>query len=259
MAKPKSTAAIIRFDVANPRAEARIERFAGRRITEIVENTRSAVRATILSGYEQGQGPRSIALDLVGRINTSTGQREGGVIGLTSGQAQAATNLRSRLLSGDPEEMVKVFNMSLRDKRFDSTIQKAIENEEPVPTNVVDTMFDRYTNNALKLRGETIARTETGDAVHEAAQEAFEQGLEKTGYSKQSVTKVWRSASDDRVRDTHAEMDGQEVVGIDTPFTSPSGAQMKHPLDGSLGAPPEEIINCRCDMEINIDFSEGLE
>jgi hypothetical protein len=110
------------------------------------------------------------------------------------------------------------------------------------------------------FRGEAIARTETGQAVLEASNEAFEQALEKTGYGKDAVTKVWRTAGDGKVRDSHAAMDGQEVVGLDAIFVSPdTGAEFKYPMDDSLGAGAGEIINCRCLAEYNIDFSQGLE
>ena len=54
--------------------------------------------------------------------------------------------------------------------------------------------------------------------------------------------KEWVSAQDDRVRDTHAEADGQ-IVGTEEPFQV-SGIEMMHPC--AVGAPPEEVINCRC-------------
>lgn len=250
---------VIRFDVRNPRAERLISQRAGEQITNVMENTRQAVRALLLGGYAAGQGPNDIALDLVGRINKASGHREGGVIGLTPQQTTAALNLRTRLASGDPAEMRKVLNMGLRDLRFDPTIEAAIKDVKPVAPDKIDAMYRQYVNNALRFRGEMIARTETGQAVLEASHEAFKQGLEKTGYSDNAVTKVWRSASDSKVRDSHAALDGQTVGGLEGVFVSPdTGAQFLYPMDDSLGAGPAEIINCRCLCEYNIDFSETL-
>lgn len=62
------------------------------------------------------------------------------------------------------------------------------------------------------------------------------------------IEKEWIATDDDRVRDTHEELDGQRVVGLNTPFVSPSGARMLFPHDASLGAPPGELINCRCSV-----------
>lgn len=56
--------------------------------------------------------------------------------------------------------------------------------------------------------------------------------------------KVWRSMEDKRVRRTHAEADGQ-IKPIGEPFEV-GGSLMMYPKDESLGADPEEIVNCRC-------------
>lgn len=251
MAREKIT---FRFDMSNPRAESIINRLAGRYITRLMEDVRQAVRQAILSGYSEGQHPFQIALDLVGRIGAS-GRREGGLIGMTAPQEKASANFYRKLLEGDSD----VFNYELRDKRFDSTIRSAFEEDGGVSVDKATKMYERYIDNALKLRGETVARSETGKAVHAATQEAFAQGLEKTGYTKDAVYKVWRTAGDKKVRDSHEEMDGQVVVGLDTPFISGDGAQLRFPLDSDLGAGPGDIINCRCDVEMNIDFSQGID
>jgi hypothetical protein len=249
--------AVVRFDVSNPRAEREIKNFAGERITRITKETEEAARVAILAGYEQGQGPIQIGLDLAGRIGPS-GKREGGILGMNGPQTQWAMNYRGWLQSDDPADWSKALGYSLRDKRFDSRLKKAIKNEEKLPQADITRMVDRYISRAVKLRGETVARTETGAAVHKAAHEAFQQTLDQTDYTSEDVVRVWRSAGDQRVRDTHESMNGQTVRGLTTPFVSPSGARLMHPLDASLGAPPEEIINCRCDEELNIDFGGAL-
>lgn len=249
---------VLRFDMSNPRAEAQIAQYAGRLISRITTDTMQAARTVILDGYQKGHHPNRIGLDLAGRINRATGRREGGILGVTTSQAEAAINLRERLMSGDPAEMRKVLAMNLRDKRFDRTILKHIEEGTPVPADMVSRMYGRYADNAVKLRGEMVARTETGKAVHAASHEAFQEGLEKTGYTEQAVTRIWRTAGDNKVRHTHEEMNGQEVRGLSEPFVSPSGARLMHPLDDSLGAGADEIVGCRCDEEINLDFSDGV-
>ena len=255
MASPK---VVMRFDAANPRANRRIKELAGGEITRITEDMKVAVRETILAGYSKGKHPNAIALDLVGRIDPTTQKRTGGILGLTSGQAKAARTMRERLQSGEPSEMQKVLGLALRDKRFDKTILSAIAGEKEIPADKISRMYQRYVDNSIQLRGETVARTETGQAVHAAAHEAFQQGLDKTGYTDSAIIRIWRTAGDNKVRNSHAEMDGQTVRGLNTPFISGNDVQMLHPLDGSLGAGAGDIINCRCDEEINIDYSEGL-
>jgi HK97 family phage portal protein len=84
-------------------------------------------------------------------------------------------------------------------------------------------------------RSESIAITETGSAANAGNMQAMEQaGVDK---------KEWLSSRDDRVRETHADMDGQ-VVGIKEKFQSPSGAVLLFPGDPS--APADEVIRCRC-------------
>ena len=55
---------------------------------------------------------------------------------------------------------------------------------------------------------------------------------------------TWLSERDDRVRPTHVTADGQRVP-VDEPFWV-GGYRMMYPTDSSLGAGPEEIVNCRC-------------
>jgi len=94
-----------------------------------------------------------------------------------------------------------------------------------------------------KTRAATIARTET----HNSALAAIDATLESKNINVR--TKTWWSAQDARVRDSHAEAHGQEVP-FDQPFEVGSTLMMR-PGDSSLGAGPEEIINCRCAVLFN--------
>ena len=57
---------------------------------------------------------------------------------------------------------------------------------------------------------------------------------------------------DEKTRETHAMADGQKV-DIDTPFIV-GDSLMMFPTDTSLGATPQEIINCRCIMKYSRTF-----
>ena len=63
--------------------------------------------------------------------------------------------------------------------------------------------------------------------------------------------KTWETAGDNRVRDTHAEVEGL-TIPIDEPFVL-AGGMLNHPHDSSLGADPSEISGCRC----SLSFSYG--
>src|SRR5262245_2211236 len=93
-------------------------------------------------------------------------------------------------------------------------------------------------------RAATIARTET----HNSALAAIDATLQFKNL--QVRTKTWWSAQDRRVRDSHADADGQ-TVAHDQAFTV-GGALMLRPGDSSMGAGPEEIVNCRCAVLFNL-------
>ncbi len=85
-------------------------------------------------------------------------------------------------------------------------------------------------------RREAIARTESMHASNAGAAQHFKEwGVEE---------KSWLATGDDRTRPAHAAANGQRRP-IDEPFEV-GGAKMMYPLDGSLGAPASEIVDCRC-------------
>jgi len=88
-------------------------------------------------------------------------------------------------------------------------------------------------NNTLR-----IARTET----HRVQQQSRLESIEHVAEQGVIMKKRWQSTLDNRTRDTHADMDGQEV-NMDEMFESPSGASAEAP--GQFGV-SEEDINCRC-------------
>lgn len=247
-----------RWDVGNQRAEANIRELSSALITRETETTKDAARQTIVAAYAQGQGPNTIALDLVGRKSAITGKREGGVIGLNGPQAELINRTRINLLSGDPKLMAKYLTLQTRDKRLDSAVRKAIAAGKPLDADTLNKVLMRLRDRNLKLRGETIARTETYTSVMAAKHEAYQQGLDAAGRDASLVTRKWRSAGDRKVRHTHMVLNGQEVRGMDLGFQSPSGAVLRFPGDTAFGAGAAEIINCRCDVEYNFDFAEAF-
>ena len=88
-----------------------------------------------------------------------------------------------------------------------------------------------------KSRAVTIARTE--------ATYARNLGFQDTYNDNPFVNKkTWNSLHDRFVRESHGQLDGTSV-DIDKPFQGIDG-KMMFPGDTSLGAAPDEIINCRC-------------
>ncbi|MFC3628210.1 hypothetical protein ACFOM8_01985 [Paracoccus angustae] len=259
--QPPGKRVVFRFGVQDPETERVIRRVTADRVTAINEQDKQAARAAILAGFQQGQHPNRIALDLAGRLNRGRNQeqnqRTGGIVGLSEPQQAYVASMRDRLLSGDPAEMRKVLDMTRRDKRYDAIVEKAIKDGKPLSQEDAARLTGRYADRLLALRGETIARTETGMAVMAARMDSFRQGLAKTGYPVEAVTRKWRHGGGGlEPRLLHIQMNNKTVQGMTTPFVLPDGTMMMHPLDPAGGA--KHVANCTCNMEINIRYDYGL-
>lgn len=270
---------VLRFNLRNPRAERWLAEMSSRNVTAILEDQRSAIREVLRAGMEAGRGPRNTALDIVGRVNRQTGRRVGGTIGIDSQRAGYVNDMRRALTSAEGRPLgsigldrsgnpIRKFwikqdgtlgsTYTLRDKRFDGRILRALRDGTPLDADTITRVTGRYSDTLLRQRGETIARTESLQGLNAGQNQAFRQAIDDGMVEADAVTKEWDSAGDGRVRDSHASMDGQ-TVNMDEAFTSPSGARLMHPLDSSLGAPAEEIISCRCVMRVRVDHFRGLQ
>ncbi|SMC97148.1 hypothetical protein [Novosphingobium sp. B1] len=265
---------IFRFDMTNPRAEERIRTEAATRIAGYVDEQVATARKVIADGFARGEGPQTIATDIAGRVNPLTGRREGGIVGLSDPQVEYVDSMRTRLLSGDPDEILKVLGrfkdgkwvegtgMTLRDRRFDRSIKKAISDiaagkPNPLSRDKIDEIAAKYSDRLLARRAEDIGRTETAQGVMAARAEATQQALDKEGLTSDAVTKTWRHRGGVRhARDWHLSMNGKKVVGLDTPFFMPDGTVMLHSHDPQGGV--RNNVNCRCDTDFFIDFAHGL-
>lgn len=93
-----------------------------------------------------------------------------------------------------------------------------------------------------------IVRTESGRAVSQARKEVFESIKDNSNETGIEVAREWISVSDDRTRDSHIEMEGQQADENDQ-FTLPNGTKTDGPR---LSGIAEEDINCRCSERIVI-------
>lgn len=90
-------------------------------------------------------------------------------------------------------------------------------------------------------RARTIARTEVIAANNAGARGAARATADLLGVHPGAVARVWLSTADGRTRETHAEADGQVVLGLDGTYTV-GGADLAGP--GDPYGPAEEVINC---------------
>lgn len=216
------------FDAVDPLVARWAATQAGILITEIGPETRLAVRELITSGITQGIPPAKLA----GQI------RE--VVGLRSDQVDAIANLDAQLR--DPANRGRLITRfqpapTLRDQPgFRVRIPKGGLSEAQI-----DKRLARYREMQHNLRARLIARTETMRAANEGQAQAWRQAVD-SGQLPKDAKRVWITAGDSAVRDSHASLEG-EVVGLEEPF--------------SAGIEPGEEPHCRCVS--GIATSEDLE
>lgn len=97
--------------------------------------------------------------------------------------------------------------------------------------------IDGYLEEIVPYRAELVARTEVISASNLGSQAA----AKATGLP---INREWIATRDDRTRESHEAVDGQ-VQPMDVPYQI-EGDRLLFPGDGSLGASPENTIQCRC-------------
>ena len=217
----------VRFDQTNDRAVAIMRNTTLRLIREFTQEQRNATQLALVEGIARGANPREQA-----RIFRDS-------IGLTTRQQQAVSNYR-RLLENNSTEALR---RELRDRRFDSTVSRAIRTSEPLSDEQIGRMVGRYQERYLRFRSEVIARTEALRAVHQGTEEMYQQAFDNGALNPQDVFRTWVTARDARVRDSHNGMNGQERPPGEA-FVSDDGNLLRYPGDES--APASETIQCRC-------------
>jgi hypothetical protein len=150
--RPDAQVAVL-FGLENRRAQEWIREHGAALVREITEETRAAIRQTILRGRVEGIGPRAI------------GDRLTDMVGLTRRQSQAVTNFRrtlERLVAGEvSEDAVRAQYRLARDFGLTRGVDRRL-----------DSLTERYRDRWIRHRSEMIARTET-IAASSAGQEAL--------------------------------------------------------------------------------------
>ena len=231
--------ALIGFSGSTPRAVAWLAELSSTRIQGIADDTIEATRAALIAGREQGMGSRSIARMITGTRRGT--QRVGGILGLTTQQADSIMSARAKLGSGDPKLMREYFDLKLRDRRYDAQINKAIKEGRAITGPALDTILEAHKSKALAYRGKLIAKNETFSALEAGRAEAIAQALENPNVAGASTR--WQHNLSKEPRKDHVEMSGT-VVEFGTPFVFPDGTRMMHPHDPNGGA--KHNLGCGC-------------
>ena len=239
--------AMFSFDMSDGAATAWLLTNSSGLVVEIMEEQRQMIRERLAYSVGQGINPRTAALDLIGRIDSQTGQRKGGFVGLTIQQAGWVQNAREELESLN----VNYLNRGLRDKRFDATVRKAIKDGKPLSNKQIDAAITSLQNRTQKYRGDVIARHESIKALRAGQYLAMLQAAQKGGVDPTDVTKEWDATGDARTREDHLLMEGQ-TRNILEPFIFIDGSQAQYPSDDSLCAPAEQLIQSYHNVDYRI-------
>jgi uncharacterized protein with gpF-like domain len=117
-------------------------------------------------------------------------------------------------------------------------------------------MVKRYAERMVKYRAEVIARTEALRSVHQGTEEMYRQAIANGDLTAEALSREWNTAKDERVRESHAPMNGQ-VQPFGQPFISGAGNSLNYP--GDPEAPAEEVIQCRCVVGTRITSLTALQ
>lgn len=233
---------LVRFEALAPQVVDR----ARRNELELVQGFRSEqqqvarqiTQRALIDGARTGINPRRIA------------QEFRDAIGLTPTQEQWMANYRRALERGD---YAKALSYELSSGNADRSVRAAMRNEKSLTPAQIDDYVERYRQNAITYRAETIARTEALRNAHDGARDAMKQAIQRGDVDAKLLVKEWHAgpATVDS-RDSHQAMDGTQVpFGQD--FVFPDGTRMAGPGDPRGGA--KHTANCRC--TVSTSFSEA--
>jgi len=217
------------FNHANPTAAANWSRYQQQRVQQITEEVAQTINQVMRRSLSQGIGP----MDTARQIKDT--------LGLTASQEQAVFNYRTALQN----RLSNALDRKLRDRRFDATVRRAIENDKGLNADQIDKMVTRYRERMVQARAQTIARTESTRAVNAGQQAYIETAVQDKVADMSQVRRFWVPTRDERTRDAHRMIPtmNPDGVGLNEPFRSPDGPIM-YPGDPSASA--GNTINCRC-------------
>lgn len=204
-------------------------------IQQVSNNTRAAVRNAVEADIISGRNPRETARTF----------RE--TIGLTPRQEQAVRNYRRALEQLDPVALQR----KLRDRRFDGSVRRAINESRPLPQDQIDRAVQRYRERYIRHRSEVIARTESLRAISIGNHQANLQMIAQGSIDPEMVRRFWIFTRDERTRAAHRRIPGLNPGGVrlDQPFVTPLGPLL-FPRDPNGSA--QNTVQCRCTIVIRL-------
>ena len=235
-------AVTVDFDQVHDFAVDRIRQNRLQLVRDWTDAQRGAARVALEEGIERGFNP----IEQARAFRQSTG--------LTAHQERIVRNYESVLQNAHNRDVDGLMNelrdgRRLRDARFDPTVRRAARESTPLTRQQIDRMVERYRARSIKRRAETIARTEALRSVNAGSHDAMRQAIDGRHIRDDEVTRTWVATNDLRTRPDHVEANGQQVVGINTPFLVGGHALI---FPGDPSGPPEQVISCRCSHTVRL-------
>lgn len=229
------TGSVFSYNILNPITAEYIQTYELNLINKISINTRDAIRNSIQADFIAGRNP----------LDTARAFKD--TIGLTPKQELAVRNYRTSLESLDRSAL----NRKLRDKRFDSSVLRAIENKTKLSEDQINRFVDNYRERFIQFRANTIARTESMRAISVGEYTSAVQAVNEGAINADIVKRFWVYQDDSRTRNSHKQIPNlnPEGVRIDQPFVTPLGPLL-FPRDPAGSA--ANTINCRCTVVYRI-------
>ena len=213
----------------NPYAVQAVQEYSFNLIRELSNETRDAVRLAVTTAVSQGRPPAAIARDYKQTI------------GLTVEMEKSVQNYRRYLETLDRQALQR----QSRDKRSDSTVERAIRDEKPLPKATIDKLVAAFRRKREAERSLTIARTESMSAMDLGQDMALEQS-KQDGALVNDLIQDWNVTRDGREREEHMVTPAMNPDGVAYGdfFQTPLGP-MRYPRDRKYGI-AKNVINCRC-------------
>lgn len=193
-------------------------------LPELSKGMEDGFRQAMRMGLELGQNPRE----------TAVMARQ--FVGFTEYDVRIIQSFELQL-RGDP---ARVLGRTLRDHRFDGTVQKAIDGKA-LTESQISTMRSAYVQRLHNWRAETWSRSTTLDAARQSQLAAWKQIAVDSVVPADRFVKTWITTLDGRERDEHHAMHGT-TIPLDELYN----------VDGGVMVPGQNAFNCRCTQAVRI-------
>lgn len=241
---PAPTNIISSLNLTNPATLEYLNDYLPTLVEQLDQSQMEAVTQAIQNGFSQGNPIPEIAKDIRNSV------------GLTSTQQSYVDNFRTQLETGDLNGQTAPW-----DRRLSGPAQQQAQSEfdsEDTDTDAIDGLVDTYQTSLINRRAQNIAITEVHNASIIGQRDIWNQA-EDIGLIDDSTTlRHWIFTHDDRVRDSHANIDelNPDGVGLDEPFDTDIGPV----TDPGQSGDPSFDINCRCVVALSFtDLTGGTD